>query len=292
VLASFPPAACFAQNVGEGQAGVMPLCTTIGPHGYQFNISDCAKLRQADLFLANGLSLDDHFTDRMNNNSGNAKLRYVKLADSLPLSLRKKGEQEAHEHGKDGHDHDHDHHHGIYDPHVWLGIPQAIAMVERIRDELKAVDSGHASLYDKNAAAYVARLRALHAEGKKQLAGLKAPVITFHESMGYFADSFGLKVIGAIQTHAGIDPDAKTFRDLVKKCEGQEHVIIAVEPQYPETSAKTLEEALRTKARVGKVSLVVVDPLETCEKDDLNRDWYERKMHQNIDNLAKHAQER
>src|SRR5260370_41955346 len=63
VLASFPPVACFAQNVGEGQAGIMPLCTTIGPHGYQFNISDCAKLRQADLFFANGLSLDDHFTD-------------------------------------------------------------------------------------------------------------------------------------------------------------------------------------------------------------------------------------
>lgn len=291
VLTSFPPVACFARNVGEPQAGVLCLCTTIGPHSYQFNVGDCAKLREANLFLANGLSLDDHFTDRMNANSGNATLHYVKLADALPPALRKKEDsaEHGHDHDADDHDHGHDHKHGIYDPHVWLGIPQAIAMVERIRDELKTVDAGHAALYDTNAAAYVARLKTLHEEGKKELKGLKVPVITFHESMDYFADSFGLNVIGAIQTHAGIEPDGKTFRDLAKKCANAPRVLIAVEPQYPETSAKTLEAALKKNAGVKEVVLVVVDPLETCDRGALSPQWYEEKMRDNIKALAKYA---
>ena len=39
------------------------------------------------------------------------------------------------------------------DPHVWLGVDQAVDMVERIRDELVKVDGGHADEYKKSAAA-------------------------------------------------------------------------------------------------------------------------------------------
>lgn len=290
VLASFPPVACFVDNVAGGHGGAVCLCTTTGPHDYPFNINDSVKLRRANLFFANGLGLDDNFTDKMVANSGNAKLRYRKLADGLPRELRKKGEAHAHDHG---HDHDHHHHHGAFDPHVWLGIPQAVGMVEQVRDELKAVDPGHAADYDKNAAAYIDRLRKLHAEGKEKLKGLgKTPVVTFHESMGYFADSFGLNVIGSIQPAGGIDPDAKNLRNIIKKCkdEGHRRVIVTVEPQYPEVAADTLEKELKA-AGVQEVVRVRLDPLETVKAEEQPRgDWYERKMHENIDNLAKSAQ--
>jgi ABC-type Zn uptake system ZnuABC Zn-binding protein ZnuA len=292
VLASFPPIDCFVKNVGGDHVGLICLCTDIGPHDYQFNIQDSVKLKRADLFFTNGLGLDDHFADRMVANSSNARLRPVPLAAELPASLRKKGEAHAHDHGHEGHDHDHGHghHHGEYDPHVWLGIPQAIGMVEQIREGLKEKDRAHAGDYDKNASAYIARLKALHAEGKKKLKGLKVPVITFHESMGYFADSFGLNVIGSIQPTPGESPSPQKYRDLVKKCAGQARVIIAVEPQYPETAAETLKKAL-TNAGVKEVPIVVVDPLETLRRgDELDAGWYERNMKANLDNLAKHAQ--
>ena len=292
VVASFPPIACFVENVGGDHVGLICLCTGTGPHDYQFNIHDAVKLKRADLFFANGLLLDDGFADKIVANGSNSKLRYVKLADKLPTNLRKKGVAHAHEHGPghEGHDHDHGHEHGEFDPHVWLGIPQAVSMVEQIRDALKDVDRTHAADYDQHAAAYVARLKELHAEGKKKLKALKVPVITFHESMGYFADSFGLNVIGSLQPMPGEAPSPQKYKALVEQCSKAKYpkVIIAVEPQYPETAAETLRTEL-TKAGVKEVAIVIVDPLETCNADELNAGWYERKMRENIDTLAKHS---
>src|SRR5262245_15423299 len=266
VLVSFPPIYSFTKNVAGDQAGIICLCAETGPHEYQFNINDSIKLKRADLFFANGLTLDNSFTDKMNTNSGNTKLRYRKLADDLPEDLLREGKPHAHD---PGHDHDHDHEHGRFDPHVWLGIPQAIGMVKQIRYHLKQVDGAHADLYEKNAADYIARLKKLHEDGKEKLKGLKVvPIITFHESMGYFADSFGLNVLGSIHPQAGIDPAGRALEGLARKCaqlpdKQKELVLIAVEPQYPEAAAKVLKDQLLgpKKAGVGKVELVVVDPL-------------------------------
>src|SRR5947209_7272721 len=59
VLVTFAPLASFARAIGGDQAGVMSLCPkNTGPHDYQFTIEDAIKLRDADLFVANGLGLD------------------------------------------------------------------------------------------------------------------------------------------------------------------------------------------------------------------------------------------
>src|SRR4051794_780318 len=66
VLATFPPIASFVKAVGGEQTGVICLCTTTGPHDYSFSMEDAYKLKRADLFVANGLGLDDDFADRLN----------------------------------------------------------------------------------------------------------------------------------------------------------------------------------------------------------------------------------
>ncbi|MBI1913193.1 MAG: zinc ABC transporter substrate-binding protein [Planctomycetes bacterium] len=290
VLVSFPPLYSFVKNVGGDQAGVICLCTDTGPHEYEFNPNQTIKLKRADLFFANGLRLDDHFTDKMVDGTSNKKLLYRKLGDTLPAALRKKKEEEAGKHDEDGH------HHGAFDPHVWLGIPQAISMVERIRDDLKKVDSSHAALYDKTAKDYIARLEKLHHDGREKLKGLKnVPVITFHESMDYFADSFGLNVIGSIHPDTGVEQNPN-ITALIKKCaalpkEKKRLVLIAVEPQYPEKAAEILKKQIEDPKKTGieKVVIVTIDPLETCSNDDLSADWYVKRMEKNLDTLAKSA---
>src|SRR5262245_47323159 len=78
VVASFPPLYSFAKNVAGDDASVLCLLTTEGPHGYQYHARDVQLLRKADVFLTNGLKLDDHFTDNMQRSCGNNKLLYVK----------------------------------------------------------------------------------------------------------------------------------------------------------------------------------------------------------------------
>ncbi len=291
VVVTIPALDSFVRNVGGEHVGIVCLCTTKGPHHYEYLPDDAILLRQADLFFAIGLTLDDKFADPIQRESHNARLRYVKLGERLPKDLLRKGEEHEHGQEKAKHDHDHDHEHGEYDPHVWLGIPQAVAMVEIIRDELKNVDSdtAHQADYDKNAAAYIEKLQKLHADGKAQIKDKKnRKIIAFHESLGYFADSFDLKIVDAIEIAPGQEASPTHLAKLVKKCQDEDVRVIAVEPQYQQgSSAKVLKD------EVKDIEFAVVDPLETADdlsgdgKELKSKDWYETKMQQNLDELAK-----
>ena len=286
VVVTIPALDSFVRNVGRERVGVICLCTTKGPHHYEYNPTDAIVLRDADLFLAIGLTLDDKFADAMQDESQNARLRYVKLGERLPKKLLLKGEE--HEEGKD--DKGHEHEHGEYDPHIWLGIPQAIALVEMIRDQLSEIDREHAKEYADNAAAYVETLKKLQADGKEKLKDKKdRKIVAFHESLAYFADSFGLEIVDAIERAPGEEPLPGHLAKLVEKCKAHHVRVIAVEPQYPQGSSAEI-----LKKDVKDIELVVVDPLETADAADLredqkelkNKDWYEKKMRRNVEALA------
>jgi zinc transport system substrate-binding protein len=294
VVVTIPALDNFVRNVGGDHVGIVCLCTTQGPHHYQDNAQDAILLRQADLFFAIGLTLDDKFADPIQIQSHNPHLQYVKLGERLPKKLLRSNEA-GHEHGKEEEDHDHEHEHGHehgeYDPHVWLGIAQAVALVEIIRDELKKVDAAHADDYDANAKKYIEKLNALQTYGKEKLKDKKnRNLIAFHESLGYFAKSFDLNIVDVLEVIPGTEAGSARLVKLVKECREKNVRVIAVEPQYPkENSADDL------KRQKKDLELVVVDPLETVEKKDLkedekelkNPDWFEKKMRQNLDNLAK-----
>ncbi len=282
ILTTIAPIDCFVRNVAGEHAGILCLCKTTGPHDYQYNIRDTLYLKKTNLFLSNGVGLDDSFVDRMVHNSDNAQLRTRKLGEGMPANLLAAASEHEHLPGQKHH------HHGEYDPHLWLGIPQAIYMVQAIRDELKTIDPAHAADYDKNSSAYVERLKKLHQEGREKLKGLKAPIISFHESLTYFADSFGLKIGGSLQGGPGSDPDGPRLQQLITLCKETNARIITTEPQYKEDAALNLQRTLRDKG-ISNVVLVEVDPLETSADEEITADWYERKMRTNIDNLAQHA---
>jgi ABC-type Zn uptake system ZnuABC Zn-binding protein ZnuA len=284
IVTSFAPLYCFAKTVAGPDAKVQSLLTTTGPHEFKASGQEFILLKKADLFLANGLGLDDKIIEIVGK-SGNARLKIVKVGEAVPEDTRlMMGEhEEAHEkdQGKGAHEH---HHHEGHDPHVWLGIPEAIRMVERIRDVLKKEDPAHSDGYTKRAADFVQELRQVHKEGKRDLAGKKnRKIIAQHESLAYFARAFGLEVEGAIQPQPGIEADAVKLTELVNLCTKEKIRVIAVEPQYSRGLAETLAKQLR--ARNVAVRIVEVDNLETADLP-LEPGLYLRKMRENIEVLA------
>lgn len=284
VMAVFPPLYSFAANVAGDHANLLCLLETTGPHDYILSAGDAHKLHQADLFLINGLELDSTFAGRLANNAGNPHLKVIPVGEAIPRSQLRS----VHEGPQGGH------HHGEYDPHVWLGIPEAIVMVEKIRDVMKENDPANGADYERNAAAYMDKLHQLHAYGRKQLADKKdRNLISFHDSLFYFARALGLNIAGVIEISAGSEPGQAHLADLADLCRKKNIRLITVEPQYPKTtSAAILLKEIQQKG-VADAVLVEIDPLETAEPEDLDtpakvRDFYERKMKQNIDNLAKH----
>ncbi|MFQ3593955.1 MAG: metal ABC transporter substrate-binding protein [Gemmataceae bacterium] len=284
VIVTIPALASFVYAVGGDQVAVKCLCLEHGPHEYKADMRDAAMFRQADLFLSVGLTLDDSFADPLYRQARNPKLPHIKVGKKIsPELLMELDHDHDHDHG----DHHHHHHHGTYDPHLWLGIPEAIAIVEVIAKELSNIDEANASLYEENAKMFVSQLNDLKAYGEKMLEGKKNKrIVSFHESFGYFARGFGLKVAGVIEAAPGDEPTPGHLAKIIKLCKDPNKpvALITVEPQYSAGSAKKVSEALE-----GKVPLVQVDPLETGSLQEIKTEggqWYLKRMETNLKAIA------
>jgi ABC-type Zn uptake system ZnuABC Zn-binding protein ZnuA len=228
------------------------------------------------------------FAAKLERNAANPKWNVLNLGSKIdPKWLR---EGECH------HDHDHghaaeEHEHGT-DPHVWLSIRCAKKMAESIRDELVRLDPDHAAGYKDRAAAYLAKLDHLEAEGKAMLAKKQEKwILSFHESLNYFAETYGLKVAGSIEVSPGVEPSPDKLRQIIKSCQNPNKPVrvIAVEPQFPtNSSARVIRDALRgLKDNPVEAEFAEVDPLETCDEKDLSSDLYEKVMRRNLVELAR-----
>ena len=286
VVASFAPISSLVQSIAGPDAQVKTVLTSQGPHGGEVDAGKASLLRRADLFFINGLDLDNAIVEKLRKAAGGDALKVVALGEAIPKKLL---EEAAHDH-----EHDapggggHDHKHGVRDPHVWLGLAAAAAMTEVIEAELAAKDPAHAAGYRGRAESLRARLAKLQADGKALLANKKERgLVSFHESLTYFAKSFDLEIEAVIEKTPGTEPSAKDLQNLVAECLEHKVRVIAVEPQYSaKSSAKRLVEELRAKG-VADAELVELDPMETADPDKLTGEFYEATMRANLEALAK-----
>lgn len=270
VLTYFPPLQCFALNVVDSHAEVQPLMVDNDPHHFDPTIQHSWLVRDADVFYTTGLGLDDRMAKQLVSGSGNTRVRVVKLGDQVPETDRIPLGRST-------------------DPHVWLGLPQAIVMVEAIRDDLKKAHPDRAKAFDDNAAAYVAKLQHLQAHGDKAFEPVKPDdrkFIAFHDSMQYFAKAFKLEVAGVVEKIPGEAPTPPQFDELVKICKEKNVRVIVSEPHFDrDGAAQRLRDQLKASGISG-VEIVEIDPLETANPAKLDAEYYEKVMRQNIDNLA------
>jgi len=278
VMTLFAPIYCFAANVAGDDASVQCLMGEKGPHNFVVSPQDAMRLHKADILFAVGIDLDEKIAENLRKNCGNKQLQLEFLGEAgcMKGKLLKMDLGPAHA----------GHGHGEYDPHVWLGIPEAICMVETIRNVLIENDAKNKARYEERATSYIARLKKLETDGlamleKKQDRNL----ITFHESLQYFAASFKLKIVGAIEPMPGTEPDSNRIAKLVQLCKAKNVRVITTEPQYPSSAAQLLLRELKANG-LPDAEVVEIDPIETVSPKALTPSFYEDKMRQNLANLA------
>ncbi len=95
----------------------------------------------------------------------------------------------------------------------------AMVMVHNIKQALSELDPANATTYAANAEAYQAQLQALDIWVKAQIETIPAEnrqLVTDHDALGYYADRYGLQVVGAVipaySTNA--EPSARELADL------------------------------------------------------------------------------
>jgi ABC-type Zn uptake system ZnuABC Zn-binding protein ZnuA len=95
------------------------------------------------------------------------------------------------------------------DPHVWLDPTAVAAALPALAEAIAGVDPSRAGEYRERARRYGKELRALDSELAEIVAAVPRAdrkLVTSHDSMGYFADRYGFRFIGA---PFGLSPEAE-----------------------------------------------------------------------------------
>lgn len=267
VLGSTSIVADWVERVGGDDIEVdslVPRDTDV--HSFVVAPGDIRAIGDADLIFMIGEHLESGFQGEIDENASG---RVIELAEGLPLREFDEGAHDHDDHEAEGDDHDHesddghdhhetegdDHHdheseeghddhesddghghdHGTYDPHIWMDIGLTVQAVERIRDTLAELDPDNEDNYEERASDYIAELQALDEEIAATMANLpeqRRYMVTFHDAYGYFADRYGLTIIGFVVETEEDQPSAAAYARLIDEIAAHDILFIFKEPQF------------------------------------------------------------
>ncbi|HEU5254261.1 MAG TPA: zinc ABC transporter substrate-binding protein [Solirubrobacterales bacterium] len=210
----------FVREVGGDAVAVDQILEpNTDPHDYEPRPSDVEGAAAAEVVFASGDDLDAWVEQVVSDSGSDAEV--VDVGAAVPFRLA--GEDSGEEASR-------------YDPHWWHDPRNAEAAVREIERTLAAADPSHRAAFARNAAAYLAELRALD----RGIAGCMAAVpaaqrklVTDHDAFGYFARRYGVDVVGAVipsQTTQA-QPSAKDLSELARTIEAEK-----VRAIFPESS--------------------------------------------------------
>lgn len=154
------------------------------------------------------------------------------------------GPHDHHDHDH-GHDHGHDGHaHSGADPHFFTDPLAVKALLPGLVRELSRLDPAGQADYETGAAAFSAKLDALHSELTATLAPVRGEgVLQFHASFNYFIARYGLRNAGLIEQFPGKEPSPKELQGVVKQIRDEQLKAVFSETLLPKGPAKVIAEA-------------------------------------------------
>ena len=229
-------------------------------HDYSLSTKDLKTLSNADILIINGAGMESFLDDVIDEYSD---LKIIEASNGISLIE----------------DTDHDEHEHDVNPHVWVSISKNIEEVSNIAKELSAFDPNHASEYEANADAYIAKLENLRTEMHAALDNVNnKDIITFHEAFPYFAEEFNLNIAGVIEVEPDSEPSAKEVENIISIINEKNIKALFTEPQYSSKIADTI-------AKETGASIYTLDPIVTGDANEDAYDDYIVKMQENLNTL-------
>lgn len=118
------------------------------------------------------------------------------------------------------------------DPHYWLTVRNAQTIAKTIAQDLQERFPELADEFEKNLNSYLAELDATEQEVRSILSQVENPsVVTFHDAWFYFAEAYGLQIVGTYEPTAAREPTPQYLADLLSLMEASNTDIIYSEVQ-------------------------------------------------------------
>ena len=264
--------ASLAKAVAGDLADVSSICTgQEDPHFLSAKPSFIARARTADLWIDVGLELESAWEQPILTGSRNARIQpgtmgHLDLSKcvevlEVPQVRVTRAMGDVHPGGN---------------PHYWLDPLNGRRMVDAIAARLADLSPANAGIFQTNARAFqreldermfgtsplkdtaAEELWAQHGRGESipsaggwaaRMAPLRGTgLVTYHKSWIYFANRFGMRVVGELEPKPGIPPTAAHLSDLMTFMKAEGVTRILQEPFYITKAANHV--AAGTGARV------------------------------------------
>lgn len=231
-------------------------------HDYSLNVRQVKAAEAAETIVISGADLEAFMEDLLRDSP------VIDASEGISLITP----EEHHHHGHEDQEDSHEGHHHEQDPHIWLSPVNAGIMAENICQGLSARYPQYQDIFQKNLTALQQALDVLYIYGQEQLSGLSCrELITFHDGFSYFAESFDLHILEAVEEESGSEASAKELIHLIEVVEHHQLPAIFTE-------------------KIGSVSAAGIIARETgCGSFALDMamagDSYFEAMYHNIDTL-------
>jgi len=243
------------------------------PHFVDAKPSLILKLSRADLLIVAGLELEIGYLPPMLDQSRNAKVHhgspgYLDVSQGCEILQRPttqvtRAMGDVHPYGN---------------PHYWTDPDNGRIIARSIASKLAELDPAHKADFDKNLAAFEAKLTAKDQEWLAKMAPFaNARIVTFHDSWPNFAKHFKLVVAGHIEPKPGIPPTPSHTLEIINLIQTEKIRAILVEPYFDTKTPKYIAD---------KTGAAVVQAFPSVGGTDAIKDYF-TLFDVNIDALIK-----
>jgi zinc/manganese transport system substrate-binding protein len=226
--------------VGDQANVIVPMPNGQDPHEWEPSAKDIEAIMKADLLVQNGLGLEGGLEKTLTQAQQNGVKTFTA---SDHIVVRKVGQGEGIPSG------DPDQAVGAEDPHLWMDPLTMKMVVQALALQLKS-DLGID--VSSQAMDLESRLVSLNDEIAAQVATLpeaNRKLVTGHESMGYYAQRYGFKLVGAIipslTTQAAVS--ASDLANLKKLIEENQVKTIFTELGTPQSVSEAIADETSVK---------------------------------------------
>ncbi len=232
IVVTIVPQVEMAERIGGDMVSVT-LMVPIGqsPHDYAPTATQMAQVEDAEIYFKGGSGVEFETANMEDILEVNPHLTVID--GSLGVELME----------MEDHDHDTRADEVGLDPHIWLNPQNVIIMVGNLKDGLVSVDPDNATVYEQNAAEYIAELEALDSEIQDMLAPYEnRSFMIQHPAWGYYSDRYGLNQLAV--ENLGDVPSPQELADLIDMAQEENIKIIFVSPQFDSSSAQVIADGI------------------------------------------------
>lgn len=229
----------------------------VDPHSFEPSPADVRRLAQAQLVVVNGVDFEP-WLDKLVFNSGYNGPTVV-ASEGVPLL-----DSEGHVHDPASEDDDpatgDPHEHGTLDPHAWHDPRNLIRYTRNVALALTDLLPEHAAEIEAAAAAYIAKLEALHRYAAAEFAKLpnaRRRLVTAHDALRYLGHAYDLQITPIAGLAPGQEPNPRALARLIDSIRA--HNVPAV--FFESTSSPKALRLIADEAGVNTVTSLYTDSL-------------------------------